>query len=768
MKSVSFFMAPLLVLLAACSTDPKLVCKKYVDNGNKYFDRGKYQEASIMYRRALNKDMRFADAWYHLGLTNLKLAMYGEARKDFSRAMEVDPANQDAVVQLGNIDLMFYLLDPQVNRAALADLKDLGQQLLKKDPDSFEAARFLGYVALLEKDTNTAIQKFEQANRAKPYQPELVLSLVQALFADHQEDRAEQLAKELMDKQKTYGRIYDLLYVYYLRRDRPGLAEEVLKKKIENNPSEGADLLQLAFHYYTLGQMPAMNSVLARLTSDPKRFPAGHLQAGDFYVRIRDLDNALQQFEQGRKENFNNQRVYLKRIVEVLGTQAKYDEASRILAGLIKDDPQDPEALAMQATLLLESGEKQQIKDAIGVLRPLLAKMPSNATLHFNLGRAYMLKSEQQNLDQARLEFQEALKIDSKYTPAKLALAELELSRGEHAKAAQAAEETLNDDPTNLKPRLIRAAALVSMAEYDKAREELNIALKMYPQSNDALFELARLNMREKRYSEAGIGFEKLLAAKDRRGFAGVVETKIAEGRWSEAIQFAEEHVQQSPDRADYRMALASAYVGAGQFSQGAAQYQILLNEDSSSDDLYIRMGEAKLQGKDFQGAMNSFEKAKELAPHNPAPIVDMAQVYDQTGRSDAARKEYENAIKIQPDNLTALNNLAYLDAEDGVDLDQALVYAQRAQQNLPKDLNVMDTVGLIYIKKNLTDDGLRILHYLVGQKPDSATFHLHLALALYQKGDRPMAKKELQTALRYKPSEKEQSKIKELLANVR
>src|SRR3984893_4392266 len=283
MKSVSFLMAPLLVLLAACSTDPKLVCKKYVDNGNKYFDRGKYQEASIMYRRALNKDMRFADAWYHLGLTNLKLAMYGEARKDFSRAMEVDPANQDAVVQLGNIDLMFYLLDPQVNRAALADLKDLSQQLLKKDPGSFDALRFLGYVALLEKDPKTAIRNFEQANRAKPYQPELVLSLVQALFADHQEDRAEQLAKELMDKQKTYGRIYDLLYVYYLRSDRSVLAEEILKKKIENNSSEGAGLLQLAFHYYTSGRIPAMNSVLAQLTSDPKRFPAGHLLTGDFY-----------------------------------------------------------------------------------------------------------------------------------------------------------------------------------------------------------------------------------------------------------------------------------------------------------------------------------------------------------------------------------------------------------------------------------------------------------------------------------------------------
>ena len=55
----------------------------------------------------------------------------------------------------------------------------------------------------------------------------------------------------------------------------------------------------------------------------------------------------------------------------------------------------------------------------------------------------------------------------------------------------------------------------------------------------------------------------------------------------------------------------------------------------------------------------------------------------------------------------------------------------------------------------------------MVSQKPDSPTFHLHLALALYQKGDRAKARKELQSALRFKPNEKENGKIKELLAKV-
>ena len=85
----------------------------------------------------------------------------------------------------------------------------------------------------------------------------------------------------------------------------------------------------------------------------------------------------------------------------------------------------------------------------------------------------------------------------------------------------------------------------------------------------------------------------------------------------------------------------------------------------------------------------------------------------------------------------------------------------------MPHDPNVRDTVALIYIKKNLTDDSLRMLRELVSQKPDNPTFHLHLAMALYQKGDRPTAKKELEAALRNKPSEKEQGEIKQLMAKV-
>src|SRR6202035_186435 len=116
---------PLLFLLAACNTDPKAASRKYVDNGNKYFNRGKYKEASIMYRRALNKDARYGEAWYRLGLTNMQLGIPLEAVRAFSRARELDPANTDATVKLADLELGYYVSNPQGYRQLLAEVEEL-------------------------------------------------------------------------------------------------------------------------------------------------------------------------------------------------------------------------------------------------------------------------------------------------------------------------------------------------------------------------------------------------------------------------------------------------------------------------------------------------------------------------------------------------------------------------------------------------------------------------------------------------------------------
>jgi tetratricopeptide (TPR) repeat protein len=593
------------------------------------------------------------------------------------------------------------------------------------------------------------------------------LSLVQTLFQDSQNDEAEKFANGLIEKHKMYGSMYDVLYLYYIRNNRLDLSEELLKKKISNNPAKGSPLLQLAFHYYITNRKPDMTATLQRLTANPNAFPDHNMQVGDFYERIRDFDSALQQYDQGQQEDPKNKRAYQKKIVEVLGTKGQRDRASSMVAALLKDDPKDPEALAMQATLLLETAGPGQVETIIGELLPLISKMPGNPTLHLNLGRAYMTAGDAQNLDQARIQFLEALKIEPRYLPARLALSQLQLVRGENPQAVQTAEEVINADQTNMPARLVRAMGLINMREYPRAREELAMVLKMYPQSNDARFQRAELDCKERRFNDAAADFHVLMEAKDPRGLPGMLEVKAAQGQWNQALKLAEDQLRQSPDRIDYRMKLAITCFRAGKYAEASAQFQQLIDKKPDSAELYVRIGEAKKSAGDIRGAIESFNKANQLEPRNILSHLELAMTYEQIGRNEDARKYYADVIKIQPDNVDALNNLAYLNADGGVDLDQALAYAKQAQQRRPNDPNVMDTVALIYIHKNLTDDSLRLLRDLVSQKPENPTFHLHLAMALYQKGDRPMAKKELQTALRNKPSERDQTEIKQLLAKV-
>jgi tetratricopeptide (TPR) repeat protein len=761
-------------MLVGCHADPSIVSRKYVERGNRYLAEGKYKEASILYRRALNKDPRSADAWYRLGLVNSKLGALPEARKDFSRAMELNPANQDAAVQLGDLDLAFYLLDPTGGRPFLADLNDITERLLKRDRRSFDGLRFSGNIALAKNDTEGAIRAFETANQVTPNQPGLVLTLVQTLFAARQDEAGETLAASLIEQQKTFPQIYDALYIHYLHANRPDLAERALQKKISNNPGRGAYLIQLASHYVLAHRPAEMQATIERLTSDAKQFPDGRFEAGEFFVRLHDYPAALRQFQAGEQQNrFQNGRsvrAYRMKIAEVLATEGAFDQAQRMDADLLKENSKDPEERALRATLWLASGDARQVKAAITELQELTKAMGSNAGLHFNLGRAYMAPTDQQNLESAREQLEIALRIDPHHAPAKLAWAELALRRGEPARGLQAADEVSREDPANAMARLIRASSFVKMAEPAKARGELTALLAMNPASpvlNDARAQLAELDLRERRYQQAEDGFRSLAQLNDGRGTAGLIQCAAAQGQWQRAVQIASDQLRRAPDREYYRLALAQVYVASGNFGAAAAEFQTLIGKDPKSPRLYLQLGETKVRGGDIAGALSAFQTARQLAPSDAPAAFDLALLYDRTGRSKEAREQYQVVIQLQPDNTAALNNLAYLDAEDGVDLDQALAHAQRAQQRTPDDPNVQDTLALVYIRKNLTDDGVRMLRELVSRNPENASFHLHLALALYQKGDRPLAKRELQAASHNKPDSKEQDKIRELLAKI-
>jgi tetratricopeptide (TPR) repeat protein len=754
------------VLMVSCSRDPKARAQRYVDNGNKFFAKEKYKEAGIMYRKALQQDLRFGEAYYRLGLTDLKLNAYAAAANNLRRAVSLQPANDDAAIRLSDLYLMAATQDAVHRVQFLTDTKELIDKLLQRAPQSFDGHRLKGHMALIAGKPEEAVKEFEQANAINPFQPGLIVAYFQALVFNHQYPESEKLARDMIVKDKTFSPMYDLLYVQYMRQNKIAEAEEVLKLKIENNPGHSRQLVQLAQHYFLLRRHDDMNAVIARL-GDEKKYPDGHLSAGDFlFFRAREFGAADTQYQAGVKAFPKEKTVYQKRIIELYATTGRNQEANSLLATMLKESPKDVDAIAMRAALMLSTGNRDQINLAANDLQSLVTKSPTNHLYRFNLARAMVAKGE---LDPARLQLEEAIKIRPDFLSARELLARIYLAKGDSGRALKAADEVIAMDRGNLQGHLIRSSALLSMSDKDKAHQELDYLTKAYPQSAEARYQVGFMAYQEQDFKKAEQVFSELYKAypNNGRALAGLTETLASEHRLPEAIGIVKTALTREPERRELNLFLANLDLRSEHYDDAIAIYKAVLVREPRSAQVLFMLGEAQGFKGDTNAAIESFRHCSQEAPNDTNCLLALSLAFEGTGKRDQAKPIYEQILKIQPDHPVALNNLAFIKAEEGVDLDQALTMAQRAVQKVPGSHDMADTLGWVYIKKNLSEDAIRVFRDLIQKEPNKAQFHYHYGMALLQKGDKPSAKREFETALKDKPSKDEEAKIHELLQKI-
>jgi tetratricopeptide (TPR) repeat protein len=753
----------LLLLGTACSRDPKVQAQRYLDNGNKFYARSKYKEASIMYRRALQKDLRFGEAYYRLGLTDMKLGSYGDAAHMLQRAVDLQPTNADAAVKLADLYMTAGVHDAQHVADYQKEILGLIDRLINKASDPYDAHRLAGQIALMKKDPATAVAEFQEATKLKPLQADLATAYFEALAENQQFPEAEKLGQDFLAREKNFAALYDLMYLHYSRLKRMDDAERILKLKASNNPANPSFILQLATHYYLTKQRPEMDAVMRRL-SDEKQFPNGHLLAGDFYYfRIRETENARNQYEAGVKAFPKDRAVYQKRLVELFASTGHADDANRLVAEILKDNPKDSDGIAMRAALMLSTGSRQQVVQAVNDLQVLVNKNPENHLWRYNLARALVVKGD---LEQGRIQLEESVKLRADFLPGRELLGNVYLSKGDTGRALQDADEILKLDPNNLAGHLIRSKALLALNDQDKARAELDFISRAYPQNLDAKFQIGYLALQNKDFKKAEEIFGELrkTSPKDFRGLAGITETLAAQNRMGDAIKEVEAASAADPDRRDLKLAVGNLYVRAKRYDDAIRQFQGLLDRDPSSADLLFRLAEAERRKGDLNSAADTFRRCSQAAPNSTTCTLELGLILEATGRRDQAKPIYEQILKLNPDEAVALNNLAFIKAEEGGDLDQALSMAQRARQKLPGSNDVADTLGWIYIKKNLSEQAVRVFSDLVVKAPEDYRFHFHYGMALMQKGDRANARKEFQLALQDKPSRSDEDKIRDML----
>jgi tetratricopeptide (TPR) repeat protein len=769
------------ILCVSCKRDINVETRYYLERGNRYFDNGKYQEAEVMYKNVCRQDSAWGPACYRLGLTDMKLGLASDAARAFRNAIGLLPPDSAdhwaAVVRLSEL----YLSAAPADKQAMGEVATYSRQLLQRDPQSFDGYRLAGDMDYAEayaqyqgghreewqKRLDAAVDEYRKADHAKPGQRGTVMQLARALAAKGDLTGAESLYRSVIAANQSFEPAYQECYRLLIVRKKSAEAEQLLKEGSRNNPKRLEFLSLLADHYLSEGRQDDMRSVIGQIKANARNFDRARLTTGDLYLRAGDRDAAIREYREGAAQDAQNASAYLKRELSALLLQGRVSDAADVDSQILKGNPKDIDARAMEATFLLDRGD---VAKATAELQAVLKESPDNTMAKFRLGQAYFKLGE---VEQARRQFEETIKLRPNDVAARLALAELQLTRGEFDPALRNASQAVSIGRGGVEGRLIAAAAYRGQRRFGEARKMLDMVLKDDPASAKGLVELGELNFAEGKFPEAEDAFRRARALNpaDARALVGIANSEMARNMPGKAIVLLQEEADKAPHRVDLRLALGGTAMRAEKYDIAIHEFQKALVQlgagTSERGDIYVDIGESYRRKGDLNDAIRVLEEAHQTQPKHVGVTRELALVLDKSGRKPEARETYEAALKLDPDNANILNNLAYLLAETGGNLDEALSKAQRARELEPDLDAALDTVGWIYLKRDNISTAIRIFEGLVEKHNDHSTYHYHLAVALLRKSDPSRAIRELREALKSNPESDEKEKIRQLLRSL-
>jgi uncharacterized protein (TIGR03790 family) len=158
----------------------------------------------------------------------------------------------------------------------------------------------------------------------------------------------------------------------------------------------------------------------------------------------------------------------------------------------------------------------------------------------------------------------------------------------------------------------------------------------------------------------------------------------------------------------------------------------------------YLRAENRDLRD-DEAGAIADLERATALAPQMLVAQHLLAGKYEAAGQYERAIERYQAILKIDPNDMVALNNLAYGLATRRGELQQATELAERAYRLSPKAPAVIDTLGWILFMSGDMRRSLDLLGTATAMAPRSVPIGLHFVEALLTAGRVDDAKRQFE-----------------------
>jgi uncharacterized protein HemY len=143
--------------------------------------------------------------------------------------------------------------------------------------------------------------------------------------------------------------------------------------------------------------------------------------------------------------------------------------------------------------------------------------------------------------------------------------------------------------------------------------------------------------------------------------------------------------------------------------------------------------------------AQGNFTEAEQLGQMLGSGSISLtAGIWaSQHGDLNTAAKEYEHALAQGDRTGIAANNLAWIYAQQGVQLDRALALANAAHESLPQSPEILDTLGMVRVQRHEYSKAVEAFKeaLALGVSESTAaaeisTFRAHLKKAYLLSGD--------------------------------
>ena len=738
---VSFARKHMMAVLAAavitcgCMSSPEVRSARYVAAGKKLLEKHDANRAILQFLNAVQATPRNAEVRYQLALSYLAAADVQKGVANLRRTLELDPKHTAAQLRLAQ--LMTNASDPEVLRDAQRRL----QRLIQDGSDNPDTLHALALTEFKLGEPQDAMQHLEQAMTAAPQDLAFAVTLADAKLQQKDYKGAEDTLRKACDNSPKSSDCIVILGRLYLLESRPIEAEQKFQQALGMDSDSAPALLNLATLENVTGRKQDAEQHFKRLSSLSDR-TFRHFHAAYLFQEGR-RDEAVKEFEKLYRQD--SDEMARTRLVAVYQAVNRVADGHKVLNEALKKNPKDLGVLLQQGELFLSD---RKYAEAESDLNQVLHLRPDSPEVHYALAKLHQARRETLSM---REQLYEVLRLNPSLVAVRIELANSMIE--ENSKAALAILDAAPADQRKLISIVEqRNWALLKLQQSSEARKGIEYGLAN-ARTADFLLQDAILKIEARRFPEARQAIHEALvkAPEDLRGLRLLVGTYAAQNQVRNAVEEVRAYATQHPKSAAIQFFLGSLLIETGDHAgaQQALRSAKAINPDYAPAELSLaRVNLLQANWDDARRELNTILSTKE---ETPLARQWLAMLEYSIGDRTAALADFRRVVEIQPNNATALNNLAFLLAENGKP-DEALKYAEKAVELAPGRADSEDTLGWILYRKGLYAAAITHLQLAVSKSGD-LRLQYHLAAAYFRKGDEVRGREVLTAALRKDPT---------------